>query len=170
MLSPFAQNLAGKGWRPSEKLIPNLYDKTHYVTHYRNLQFYIRHGLVHTKTHRVLSFSQRPWLKPWIDLCTAQRQAAQSDFEADVATLQVNATYGKTMEQVRNRVNIRLRSSNGEGARQKVLLNKPIAVGFSILDLSKLTMYQFYYDYLKAKYNERCCLLFTDTDSMCCKI
>jgi len=194
MLSPFAEHLAGKGWRPSEKLIPNLYGKTHYVTHYRNLQFYIRHGLVHTKTHRVLSFSQRPWLKPWIDLCTAQRQAAKSDFEADVAKLQANATYGKTMEQVRNRVNIRLIVDPAKlrkavskpsyrqaqiinkdlvmvrGARQKVLLNKPIAVGFSILDLSKLTMYQFYYDYLKAKYNERCCLLFTDTDSLCCKI
>ena len=60
------------------------------------------------------------------------------------------------------------------GARQKVFLNKPITVGFSILDMStgKLTMYQFYCDYLKVKCNEHCCLLrlFTDTNSMCCKI
>jgi len=56
------------------------------------------------------------------------------------------------------------------GARQKVLLNKPIAVGFCILELSKLVMYKFYYDYLKPKYQERCTLLFTDTDSLCCEI
>ena len=55
-------------------------------------------------------------------------------------------------------------------ARQKVLLNKPIAVGFCILELSKLTMYIFYYGYLKLKYEERCMLLFTDTDSLCCHI
>jgi len=187
MFSPFAQNLAG--WRPSEKLISNLCGKSHYVTHYHNLQFYIRHGLVHTKTHRVLSFSQRPWLKPRIDLCTAQRQAAKSDFEADVAKVQANATYSKTMEQVRNRVNIRLIAGLAKlrkavskpsyrqaqiinqdlvmvrGARQKVLLNKPIAVGFSILDLSKLT--SFITTISKPNTTNA---TFTDTDSLCCKI
>ena len=55
-------------------------------------------------------------------------------------------------------------------ARTKVKLNKPIAVGFSILEISKLIMYEFYYGYLKAKYQERCSLLFTDTDSLCCEI
>ena len=55
-------------------------------------------------------------------------------------------------------------------ARQKVTLNKPIAVGFSILELSKLLMYTFYYDHLKAKYGNCCTLLFTDTDSLCCHI
>ena len=55
-------------------------------------------------------------------------------------------------------------------ARQKVTLNKPIAVGFCILELSKLAMYEFYYDYLKTKYQNRCSLLFTDTDSLCCEI
>ena len=55
-------------------------------------------------------------------------------------------------------------------APQKILLNKPIAVGFSVLELSKLSMYEFYYDYLKPKYQSRCKLLFTDTDSLCCQI
>ena len=114
MLSPFARNLAGKTWRPTQKLIPNLYDKTNYVTHYRNLQFYVNHGLVFTKIHRILSFSQRPWLKPWIDLCTAQRQNAQSEFESDLAKLLANATFGKTMENIRNRVNIRLIADPGK--------------------------------------------------------
>ena len=55
-------------------------------------------------------------------------------------------------------------------ARQKVELNKPIAVGFCILELSKLAMYEFYYGYLKTKYQNQCSLLFTDTDSFCCEI
>ena len=98
------------------------------------------------------------------------------------------------MEQVRNRQNIRLISDPAKlvkavskpsyreakiinpdlvmvrAARQKVLLNKPIAVGFSILELSKLTMYKFFYDHLKPTYGDRCKLLFTDTDSLCCQI
>jgi len=49
-------------------------------------------------------------------------------------------------------------------------VNKPIAVGFSILEISKLIMYKFYYDHLKVKYPDRCSLLFTDTDSLCCEI
>ena len=55
-------------------------------------------------------------------------------------------------------------------ARTKVKLNKPIAVGFAILQLSKHIMYTFYYEHLKAKYQERCSLLFTDADSLRCKI
>ena len=48
--------------------------------------------------------------------------------------------------------------------------NKPIAVGFSILEISKFIMYSFYYDHLKVKYADRCTLLFTDIDSLCCEI
>ena len=111
-----------------------------------------------------------------------------------MAKLQANNTFGKTMEQVRNRVNVRLiadpnkllkaiaKASSREseiinqdlvmvrGARTKITLNKPIAVGFSILEISKFIMYCFYYDHLKAKYSDRCTLLFTDTDSLCCEI
>jgi len=77
--------------------------KTKYVTHYRNLQFYVKHGLIVTKIHRILSFSQAAWLKPWIDHCTRQRMMARSDFKSDLAKLQASATFGKTMENVRNK-------------------------------------------------------------------
>ena len=194
MLSPFASQFADKDWKSSKKLIPNLLNKTKYVTYYRNLQFYVNHGLIVTKIHRILSFEQRAWLKPWIDHCTMKRMTAQSDFESDLAKLQANATFGKTMEQVRHRVNVRLicdphkltkavskvsfRQSEiinddlvmVRGAKQTVRLNKPISVGFTILEISKLIMYKFYYDYLKPKYGDKCRLLFTDTDSLCCHI
>jgi len=58
--------------------------------------------------HRISSFQQRPWLKPWIDYCTTKRKTATSEFESDLAKLPANATFGKTMEQVRHRVNVRL--------------------------------------------------------------
>ena len=61
-----------------------------------------------TKIRLIIKFSQSAWLKQWIDFCTAQRQNAKSDFETDLVKLQVNATFGKTIEQVRHRQNIRL--------------------------------------------------------------
>jgi len=56
------------------------------------------------------------------------------------------------------------------GAKQTITLNKPISVGFTFLEVSKLIMYRFCYDYLKPKYEDKCKLLFTDTDSLCCHI
>jgi hypothetical protein len=194
MLSPFAKSFNNQHWKPSVKLIPNLLNKTKYVAHYRNLQFYVTHGLVVDKIHRILSFTQSPWLAPWIDYCTTERQMASSEFEADLAKLKANATFGKTLEQVRNRQNVRLIANENSlakavskvtfrqseiinedlcmvrASKRQVTLNKPIAVGFAILELSKLIMYRFYYDFLKQKYDNRCSLLFTDTDSFCCEI
>jgi len=71
ILSQFALDLIDprRPWVPSKKLIPNLMNKTTYVTHYRNLQLYTRHGLKFTEIHRVLAFEQAPWLKSWIELC-----------------------------------------------------------------------------------------------------
>jgi len=110
MLSDYAVSLLDpdRPWAPSKKLVPNLLNKTKYVAHYRNLHLYTKHGLIITKIHRILSFTQRAWLKPRIDLCNEQRKAARSEFESDLAKLQANATFDKTMEQVRNRVNVRL--------------------------------------------------------------
>jgi len=125
-----------------------------------------------TKFHRVLAFEQAPWLKSWIEQCNHKRRDAASDFESDLAKLQANATFGKTMEQVRNRVNIRLIADPDtafkavssitfrqseivnpdlvmvRGTRTRVELNKPIEVGFCILEISKLIMYRSYYEVL----------------------
>jgi len=94
MLSDYAESFLDpdRPWKPSKKLVPNLLNMTKYVAHYRNLQLYTKHGLVITKIHRILSFTH----------------TAPSEFESDLAKLQANATFGKTMEQVRNRGNVRL--------------------------------------------------------------
>ena len=190
MLSPFALGFSDRP-KPSTKLVPNLRDKIKYVTHYRNLQFYTSHGLIVTKIHRILSSKKRTWLN--IDHCTARRQAATSQFESDLNRMKSNAVSGKSMEGVRNRVNVRLIADPikltkavskvsfrksiiinpdlvmVKSARQRVMLNKPIYTGFAILELSKLIMYRFFYDFMKVQYpGDRCRLLFTDTDSLCC--
>jgi len=84
MLSDSALSMIGKNWKPTQKLVLNLH-KTKYVCHYRNLQFYIRYGLVFKKIHRVITFKQECWLEPWIKYCTEQRQAALTEFEFDLA-------------------------------------------------------------------------------------
>ena len=57
-----------------------------------------------------------------------------------------------------------------EMRKTRVLMDKPILVGQTILDKSKERMYQFYYEYLKPKYNEKVKLLYMDTDSFILKI
>jgi hypothetical protein len=173
------------------KLVPNLYDKTRYTVHYKNLLYYVKKGMVVTKIHRALRFKESFWLKKYIDFNTEKRKLAKSDFEKDFYKLMNNSVFGKTMENVRNRIDFRL--INDEKKRDKlvkkptfesikiynehlvginmfktkVVLNKPIYIGFAILDLSKLLMYQFHYDFIKEKYDTKAKLLFTDTDSLC---
>jgi len=191
MLSDYALSFGDSIPHPTKKLILSLSDKKMYVTHYRNLKFYLAHGLQLTKIHRVLEFTQAPWLKPYIDLCTAERQMAATTFEADFHKLSANSCFGKTMENLRGRQNIRLIADRNKfikavskpsyvhseiinddlvmvkGARQRLLLNKPVFAGFAILELSKLTMYEFHYDFILPKYGpDKARLLFTDTDSL----
>jgi len=158
------------------------------------LQFYLRHGLVLTKIHRVISFTQRAFMLPFIKYCNEGRKNAESDFESSLYKLLANAFYGKTVENVRNRVNVRLISDPRkfvkavgkasykrsqiintdlalvENVKGKILLSKPIAVGCTILEIAKLVMYEFYYDCLLPKFGDRLHLCFTDTDSFICHV
>ncbi|XP_033103730.1 uncharacterized protein LOC117106477 [Anneissia japonica] len=195
-MSPYQHDLLGHDNPRVEKLVPNLMSKTKYVVHYRNLQFYLAKGLVLTKVHRIVEFTQRPWMKEYIDMNTELRKAAKTDFEKDFFKLMNNSVFGKTMENVRNRQTVHL-CKTGETRKKtklfsqpnfnsfvdinddlvaihmnktRVKLNKPIYCGTAVLDLSKLLMYEFWYDKLVPAYGDRVKLLYTDTDSLFLKI
>ena len=192
-LSPYSAELKTKlqlKGKPNSKLIPNLYNKTKYVIHYVNLKQYIRLGLHLTKIHRGIEFHQSFWLKKYINLNTEKRKQAKNTFEKDFFKLLNNSIFGKTMENVRGRTNMELVHKEKRLKRitakpnfnrvyifnedlvaahclsTKITLNKPIYVGFAILDLSKTLMYDFHYGYIKQKYGSNAQLCFTDTDSL----
>ena len=197
MLSSYSHDVKkrlnlGSGKVP--KLVCTLNDKKKYVVHYRNLQQYLSLGMKLTKVHKVLRFNQKPFLKDYIDFNTNKRANAKNDFEKDLYKLANNAVFGKTMENVRSRINFQLVVNNEKGKQRlktliakptyklnvqfndniigvemnktTVTLDKPIAIGFSILDLSKTLMYDFHYNTIKKKYGSKATLLFTDTDSL----
>ena len=192
-LSPYTQDLREKiqlKGKPHKKLIPNLDDKTKYVLHYRNLKHYLQLGLQLKKIHRGVEFHQSFWLKQYISMNTERRKQARNSFEKDFYKLMNNSIFGKTMENVRGRKNIELVHTEkrmkkvaakanftsftifnkdlvaAHCLKSTILLNKPIFVGFAILDLSKLLMYDFHYGYIKKKYGSDAELCFTDTDSL----
>ena len=156
-----------------KKLISNLGIKTKYVVHYINLQLYLSLGMKLTKIHRILQFKQSDWMKSYIDFNTEKRKNAANNSEKDFFKLMINSAYGKTMENLRKRVNIRLvnnekyflkYTSRPTYITQKIfgkdyaaiheikpvlMLNKPIYVGFTVLDLSKWKMYDFHYNFIK---------------------
>ena len=193
MLSPFCKKIAEKfGVKIGlvEKLVPTLFNKERYVLHYRNLQLYLSLGLKLTKIHRALEFDQSPWLKTYIDFNTQKRAKAKNSFEKDFFKLMNNSVFGKTMENLRKRQDIKLVTDKEQllkwsskpsfinckifnedlvaihKTKTTLTLNRPAYVGMCILDLSKTLMYDFHYNYIKSKYGDKARLLFTDTDSL----
>ena len=91
-----------------ENLIPNLGDKKKYIVHHENLKLYEELGIIITKIHRRIKFREEPWMKSYIELNTKLRTKAKNDFEKDFFKLMNLAVFGKTMENIRNRVDVRL--------------------------------------------------------------
>ena len=177
-----------------EKLIPTLRDKQKYVLHRENLKLYLSLGLKLKWIHRGIKFREKPWMKSYIELNTDLRTKGKNDFEKDFFKLMNNSVFGKTMENIRNRVDVRL-VGNREKAQKliakpnlkhwicfdenmigihlkriKLVFNKPVYCGMSILDLSKTMIYDFHYNYIIPKFGKKQKLLFTDTDSLCYEI
>ena len=172
-----------------KKLVCNLYNKKKYVSHIDTLKQALNHGLKLKKIHRVIEFNQEAWLKPYIDMNTELRKLAKNDFEKDLFKLMNNSVFGKTMENIRKHRDIKLVTTDRkrsklvsdsnyhtinlisedlsiiEMKKTKVKMSKPIYLGLSILEISKILMYEFWYDYMKPKYNDNVRLCYMDTDS-----
>ena len=155
-----------------KKLVRNLGNKIKYIVHYRNLQLYLSLGMKLTKIHKVLKFKHSDWMKKCIDFNAEKRKNAANNFEKDFLKLMINSVYGKTMENLRKRINVRLVNNEKDFLKytsrpirithkifgksyaaiheiKPVLkLNKPIFVGFTVLELSKWLMYDFSYNCL----------------------
>ena len=162
MLSDYCKKIADKFNISSglvHKLIPTLNDKEKYILHYRNLQSYLSLGLKLKKIHRVLQFDQSPWLKQYIDFNTQKRTHAKNSFEKDFFKLMNNSVFGKTMENIRKRVDVRLVTSKEKllklaskptyvsskifnenlvavhKIKETLTMNRPAYIGMCILDL-----------------------------------
>ena len=130
-------------------------------------------------------------MKEYIDFNAALRTAATNDFEEDFDKLMNNLVFGKTMENIRKHRSIKLVTNREaylkavmkpnfksgtlfgtnlmgcEMEKIKVVMNKPVYLGQAILDLSKIVIYEFHYDYMKRKYDDdKLTLCYMDMDSL----
>lgn len=176
-----------------KKLVLTLYDKSNYIIHYRMLKLVLKNGLVLKKVHQILQFKQSKWLKEYIMLNTNERKKSTNDFEKDLYKATNNAIFGKSMENVRDRVDIKL-ITKWDGRyglkaltakpnfKRNVIFNenlvacelkrlnidmiRPVIVGTTILEVSKVLMYSFHYDFMLKNFNvDDCRIQYTDTDS-----
>ena len=140
------------------------------------------------KIHRILKFKQSNKLKEYIKFNIEKIKNAVSEFEKAFFKLLINCVYGKSVENIRKRISVNLIKSSKDylssvsktnfisqkmfdetfiavhQIKTVLTLNKPIHVGFSILELSKSLMCKFHYDYVCNKYEAK--LLFTNSDSL----
>ena len=174
-----------------EKLISHFKPRNKYVIHYRNLRQCLELGLKIKDVQRGISFNQSPWMEAYIRKNTELRKTAANSFEKDFFKLMNNSVFGKTIENIRKRQNVFLIDNRAKAVKltsrpnfervtifdkklvaihlkkTEIYFNKPVYVGQVILDLSKLLMFDFHYNYIRNKYTyKKAKLLFTDTDSL----
>ena len=159
-----------------------------YVVHMRSLKHALDNGLILKKVHRAIQFKQETWLKEYTDMNTELRKLAKNDFEKDFFKFMKNSVFGKTMENVRNHRDIKLVTTSKRRnclvskpnyqtekrfsecflpieMRKIKIRNKPVYLELSILEISKTLMYEFWYDYIKPKYQNNAKSCYIDTDS-----
>src|SRR5271156_3772252 len=154
------------------KLVGTCYNKTQYVVHFKILKFYLQQGLKITKHHQCIRFKQEAIYKEFIELQTQRRSEVDNDFEKGFYKLKNNALFGKSMENMRNRIKVRLVGDAVTYVKcaskptftgvtilapelalvsytnENVILKSTIAIGAAVLDLSKLIMYDLAYNKL----------------------
>ena len=191
LFSGYMNNINQPNYKPTSKLMCDVTNKSKYMIHYRMFKFYLNQGMKVTKIHTIYRFKQSPWLGKYIDHNTQKRTVAKTNFEKDLYKLMNNAFFGKTMENVRDRTNLEFidhsqidqiikrqsklsfkgivdhysKFSVYKFDKEKTVFDKPIYLGFTVLELSKLLMYEFYYSKLQPYWQNKIHLHYMDTDS-----
>ena len=143
--------------------------------------------------HRILKFEQKDWNNSCINFNTQKRKEATNDADKNLFKLLNNAVYCKKKEDLRKRIKMRIAKNENDIVRhilkpsyvshkifdnnlvtiheKKICLtlDKPMYIGLTVLETTKLAMYAFHYDFMKKNFNDFK-LLFTDTDSLCYEI
>ena len=175
---------------PTEKLVTTLYHKEKYTLHFVNLKLYLKMGMKLTKIHRALKFKQSKYLKEYIDLNYRLRKNSKNEFEKEFFKLMNNSIFGKSIQNQRNQINMKLCLNEKQARKwlikpnyqtftildeskaliqlqkQKVKLNRPLYLGFACLEIAKYWMYTRYYNWYKKFYGDDVTLAYTDTDSL----
>jgi hypothetical protein len=193
-MSPYAKMLMSKHKlkcsKSVSKLVATLNPKRNYVLYYKNLQLYTRLGMVLTKTHKILSFTQKPIMREYIQFNSNKRAQATNDFDVNFYKFLSNSLFGKTMERPENKTHLKLvkdpdlfdRLVGKTNFKQRKIIHsdlaavemsptvfkvqKPFYIGAVILELAKYHMYSFHYDVMKQHLGDKLTLLYTDTDSL----
>jgi len=175
--------------RINDKLCLSLLNKKMYTCHILNLQQAISHGLILEKVWRVIRFKQSKWLEKYISLNTTLRSNSSCDSDKNFYKLMNNAVFGKTMQNPLKECKHVPVAINDVDEREKIekkasylsqeqwtdnlvlyeidkvpIMNKPIYIGFVILELSKWKMYDTFYHGIKRKWPTST-LSYMDTDS-----
>lgn len=195
MLSPYQKSilkeLYGMTNYRARKLTATFNRRKEIVLHALVLQFYLSQGMELIQVHRVIQFKQSRFMKTWVDFCTQKRSESKNDFEKNIWKLNVNATYGKTIEGVEDRFKVTICTSVQKFAKKlnspqyirhviinpnlvityehlrKTFVKRPYYIGFSILEISKLVMYNLYYNILQRHFGtDGIELVYSDTDSL----
>lgn len=177
-------------FKSSYKLLLSQNNKQHYCVHFKILKYYLQQGMQLTKIHNCIQFTQKRFLRPYIEFNSEQRALAQSKHEKDFYKYKNNSLFGKTLEDVRKHGNYKLVTCEQQmqkllasplfidrdiitqditgvkTMKPKVHLNRPIFVGQAVLDHSKLEMYKLFYETLPScSLIHKIKLLGGDTDS-----
>ena len=191
LFSGYMNNINQPNYKPTSKHMCDVTKKSKYMIHNRMFKIYLNQGMKVTKKHTIYKFKQSPWLGKYIDHNIQKRTVAKTNFENYLYKLLNNAFFGKTMENVRDRTNLEfidhsqidqiiLRQSklSFKGImdhyskfsvykfdKDKTVFDKPIYLGFSVLELSNLLMYEFYYHTLEPYWQNKVKLHYMETDS-----
>jgi len=172
------------------KLLTTLHNKTKYVAHYSIIKQAIKLGVRVVNINRAIRFKQSCWLKPYIDKNTERRAQSTTAFEQDFFKLMNNAVFGKTLENKRKHMDVRLVSDENELTKltsranfktsivvnenlvlvnmrkTRVLMNRPLYIGMAILDISKTHMYDFHYNVMIPHFGrDNLTIAYMDTDA-----